>query len=270
MSDINATFCGLLSHRTSFFRIFKMTEVCGMFAKVEGMDVYYERHDGVGTPVVLMHGWGCRVDTMRRVFDKLSGIGKTVVAFDFPGFGKSDPPFRPFSVFDYARVTLGLFSALGIEKPDVIAHSFGGRVAIILASENLVNRLLLVDAAGVKPRFNLGRSLKISAYKIRKKLGLKTDKCGSTDYRALDGVMRETFVKVVNEYLDRLLPLVTRPTLLVWGEKDRDTPPYMAKRMKRKIQDSALVIMKDCGHFSFLDDAAAFTAVASAFFGEEK
>lgn len=241
-----------------------------MFVKVDGMNVYYERRDGVGTPVVLMHGWGCRVDVMRRVFDKLSGMGKTVIAFDFPGFGKSDPPFRPFSVYDYACVTLGFFSALGLVKPDVIAHSFGGRVAIILASENLVNRVLLADAAGVKPRFNLCRSIKISAYKIRKKLGLKTDKCGSTDYRALDGVMRETFVKVVNEHLDELLPLVTCPTLLVWGENDRDTPLYMAKRMERKIDGSALVIMKNCGHFSFLDDTESFTAVASAFFEDEK
>ena len=98
---------------------------------------------------------------------------------------------------------------------------------------------------------------------------MNTDKCGSSDYRNLDGVMRETFVKVVNEHLDKLFPLVTRPTLLVWGERDRDTPLYMAKRMNRKIDDSALVVMKDCGHFAFLDDTAAFAAVASAFFTEE-
>lgn len=240
-----------------------------MFANVEGMRIYYERSDGSGTPVVLLHGWGCNVDVMRRVYDNLSRLGKTVIAFDFPGFGRSDLPPRAFSVYDYARVTAGLFAALGIEKPDVIAHSFGGRVAIILASENTVNRVLLAGSAGAKPRFSLVRAFRIAAYKFRKCLGMNTDKCGSSDYRNLDGVMRETFVKIVNEHLDKLFPLVTRPTLLVWGERDRDTPLYMAKRMSRKIGDSALVVMKNCGHFAFLDDNAAFTAVASAFFTEE-
>ncbi len=240
-----------------------------MFANVEGMRIYYERSDGKGTPVVLMHGWGCSVDVMRRVYDRLSRLDKTVIAFDFPGFGRSDLPHCAFSVYDYARVAAGLFAALGIEKPDVIAHSFGGRVAIILASENAVNRVLLAGAAGAKPRFSLVRAFRIASYKFRKRVGMNTDKCGSSDYRNLDGVMRETFVKVVNEHLDKLFPLVTRPTLLVWGERDRDTPLYMAKRMNRKIDDSALVVMKGCGHFAFLDDTAAFTAVASAFFTEE-
>ncbi len=241
-----------------------------MFAIVEGMRIYYERSDGAGTPVVLMHGWGCNVDTMRRVYDKLSRLDKPVIAFDFPGFGRSDLPPRAFSVYDYSRVTMGLFVALGLEKPDVIAHSFGGRVAIILASENAVNRVLLTDAAGAKPSFSIVCAFRIAAYKLRRRLGLKTENCGSNDYRNLDGVMRETFVKVVNEHLDKLFPLVTRPTLLVWGERDRDTPLYMAKRMNRKIVDSALVVMKNCGHFAFLDDTAAFAAVASAFFTEEQ
>ena len=61
-----------------------------MFANVEGMRIYYERSDGKGTPVVLMHGWGCSVDVMRRVYDRLSRLDKTVIAFDFPGFGRSD------------------------------------------------------------------------------------------------------------------------------------------------------------------------------------
>ena len=82
--------------------------------------------------------------------------------------------------------------------------------------------------------------------------------------------MRETFVRVVNEHLDKLLPLVSRPTLLVWGERDNDTPLYMAKRMNRKLPDSALIVIKNSGHFSFLDDTAMFVSVAAAFFAEEQ
>lgn len=169
-----------------------------------------------------------------------------------------------------ARVALGFFAATGIEKPDVIAHSFGGRVAIILASENAVNRLLLVDAAGMKPRRGIFKRLKILSYKLRKRMGLNVERCGSADYRALSGVMRETFVRVVNEHLDKLLPLVSRPTLLVWGERDNDTPLYMAKRMNRKLPDSALIVIKNSGHFSFLDDTATFVSFAAAFFAEEQ
>lgn len=241
-----------------------------MTVTVEGLNIYYERSVGEGTPIVIMHGWGCSVETVRRVFDKLAASGRTVIAFDFPGFGRSDLPPVAFSTFDYARVALGFFASTGIEKPDVIAHSFGGRVAIILASENAINRLLLVDAAGMKPRRGIFKRLKILSYKLRKRMGLNVERCGSADYRALSGVMRETFVRVVNEHLDKLLPLVSRPTLLVWGERDNDTPLYMAKRMNRKLPGSALIVIKNSGHFSFLDDTATFVSVAAAFFAEEQ
>ena len=60
-----------------------------MTVTVEGLNIYYERSVGEGTPIVIMHGWGCSVETVRRVFDKLAASGRTVIAFDFPGFGRS-------------------------------------------------------------------------------------------------------------------------------------------------------------------------------------
>lgn len=96
-----------------------------MFLEIDGLNVFYERKTGTGKPVLLLHGWGCGAETMRRIFDCFSLRGRDVTALDFPGFGLSDTPDPEFTVYDYARLTNKLITKLGIENPDVIAHSFG-------------------------------------------------------------------------------------------------------------------------------------------------
>ena len=80
----------------------------------------------------------------------------------------------------------------------------------------------------------------------------------SSDYRALDGVMRESFKKIVGEYLDGEINKIKNPTLIIFGEKDSETPVYMAKRLNRGINDSKMVIIKDAGHFAFIDNPVKF------------
>lgn len=242
-----------------------------MFLEIDGLNVFYERKKGEGIPVLILHGWGCNVSTVRPVFDYFAQSGRDVTAIDFAGFGQSDAPPPTFTVYDYARLTAGVIDALKLGKPDVIAHSFGGRVAVILASENRINRLLLTDAAGVKPKRGLKYRFKVAAYKIKRKILRREPKnAGSSDYKSLSENMRRVFVSVVNTHLDGLLGKITCPTLLVWGENDRDTPLYMAKRIAASVGDSALIVMKNCGHFAYLDDSVRFNAIASAFFKEEK
>lgn len=241
-----------------------------MFLEIDGLNVFYERKTGTGKPVLLLHGWGCGAETMRRIFDCFALRGRDVTALDFPGFGQSDTPDPDFTVYDYARTTAELIKKLGIEKPDVIAHSFGGRIALILAAEEKVGRLILTGGAGLKPRRGPRYYCKIWTHKLRCRLGLKPKKnAGSKDYRELDPVMRRVFVSVVNAHLDETLSRIRCPVLLIWGGEDRSTPLYMACRMVKRIADCALIIFENSGHFAFLSETARFNAIALKFFGED-
>ena len=81
--------------------------------------------------------------------------------------------------------------------------------------------------------------------------------------------MRETFKKVINLDLTPNLKDITRPTLLIWGENDIDTPVYMAKTMEKNIKDSGLVILKDAKHFSYIDKINEYNVIVDNFLGNK-
>ncbi len=247
-----------------------------MFIEIEGLRIYYEVA-GQGKPVVLLHGWGGRVESFRPVFDFLRPRFK-VYALDLPGFGRSDEPPVAWGVGDYATVLADFLAGLGIEKAAVVAHSFGGRVALALAAHfpDRIDRLVLIDSAGIKPKRTLSYHLRVAAAKAARSLsvlgrgGRKVKEAiyaltGSKDYRETAGVMRATFVRVVNEDLRPLLPQIKAPTLLIWGEKDPDTPLSDGQIMEQEIADAGLVVLKNAGHFSYLDAFPQFCRVVSAF-----
>ena len=153
---------------------------------------------------------------------------------------------------------------VGAENPIIVGHSFGGRIALILAAQGLCKKLVLTDAAGLKPRFSLRKKLKIAAYHRRVKCGKPLDGFGSVDYNNLDPKMRAVFVRIVNARLDRLLPFIKCKTLIFWGKDDRDTPPYMAKRLRRGIKNSELVFA-DGGHYAYVDSHFEFVNLLKSF-----
>ncbi len=78
-------------------------------------------------------------------------------------------------------------------------------------------------------------------------------------------MMRAILSKVVNEDLKHLMPLISAPTLLIWGENDTATPIGDAKIMEQLIPGSGLVSFPGCGHYSFLDNPVQFAAVLRSF-----
>lgn len=188
---------------------------------------------------------------------------------DMTGFGDNAYMPYPYSLSDYAEEIKGYITRNGLYKPCVIAHSFGARVAIKLAAENslLFDKLVLTGAAGLKPKFSLKKAVKKSLFGIAKKFVPKSRLSAfySKDYRALSPVMKESFVKIVNENLDGLIERIENPTLIIFGDKDKETPLYMAKRLNAGIKKSKLVIFKDAGHFAFLDKPMKFNAEVKEF-----
>ena len=249
-----------------------------MFIKIDEVKVYYEVN-GQGKPVILLHGWGGQAASFMPVLDFLSQTFK-VYALDLPGFGRSSIPPTAWGSNDYALFIYKFLSKLGIAKADLIGHSFGGRIIISLAANfpEKVGKLILVDSAGIRPKRTAKYYLRTLMAKTGKRLsslppfgkGLKDviyNRMGSKDYREA-GNMRGILVKVVNEDLRHLLVKIKAPTLLIWGEEDKETPISHAKIMERQIEDAGLVILKGAGHFSYLDNLSQFCLIAVNFLGE--
>lgn len=245
---------------------------------IDGQVVHYTTQ-GSGRPLLLLHGWGCNESTLDSIAAVASRTHRTI-AVDFPGFGRSPEPAEVWGVEDYTRLIEKMVEKLGLERPSLLGHSFGGRVSILYSSRHDdVDKLILVDAAGVKPRRPLSYYYKVYSYKLMKRLllllygrerGMRKIEAmrqgrGSADYNAASPRMRAILSKVVNEDLRAVMPSIKAPALLVWGENDTATPISDARTMERLIPDAGLVSFTGCGHYSFLDNPRQFAAVLSSF-----
>ena len=238
--------------------------------------------EGEGLPVILMHGWGCNHSTLTSIEQQLSR-GFKVYNVDFPGFGNSDEPTSVWGVEEYTRLIEDFARQEHIENPILLGHTFGGRVGILFASRNKVRKLILVDAAGVKPRRSLRYYYKVYSYKAVKRLLLfflgkqrgeaalnrYRAKVGSSDYSSASPMMRAILSKVVNEDLTGVMPGISCPTLLIWGANDTATPLSDAKTMEKLIPDAGLVSFDGVGHYSFLENPFQFAAVLKSFLSND-
>lgn len=249
-------------------------------AEINGVTIAYDCEPGQGAPVVLMHGWGCRAKTLASVAATVRALGRPLINVDFPGFGDSTEPPEVWGVEQYTQAMEELLRREGVGSDAVLlGHSFGGRVGIVYASRNHIGKLILVDAAGVKPRRTLRYYLKVYSFKAQKhllrlllgkekaeeKLNKLRAKAGSSDYRDASPRMRAIMSRVVNEDLCHLMPQIKAPTLLIWGTNDTATPLADAKKMEKLIPEAALVSFEGAGHYSFLDRPAQFAAVLKSF-----
>lgn len=234
--------------------------------------------EGEGSVVVVLHGWGGRIESMAPVLDCLR-VDHRVIALDLPGFGAASPPPVAWGTPEYARFVADALAELGVNKAHFLGHSFGGKIALYLAATvpGLVDRLVLSGASGLRsaPSFKVrtkralsrigrivgrlgpvGRALRAALYR----------RIASEDYRS-SGALRPILVKVVNEDLAELLPRVSSPTLLVWGTEDAAVPLSHARIFEAGIPDAGLVTFEGAGHFAYLDEADRFCAIVRNFFG---
>lgn len=192
-----------------------------------------------------------------------------VTAFDFLGFGGSRYLSSAFSVSDYATWTQEVFSLLDIEKPHVIAHSFGCRVAVKMAAQNCsaFDKILLTGPAGVILKRGFSYRVKVKAYRLVKLFApkLAEKKFGSAEYRTLSPIMKESYKKIVNEDLRADAARITNPVLIVEGEADKTTPLSEAKAYLQSLRNGRLKTMQG-GHFAFAEHPLAFNLIAEEFF----
>ena len=242
--------------------------------QIDDIDLHYETYGDKGKPVILLHGWGQNTEMMAFIGEFLKSHF-IVYNLDMPGFGQSGDPKEAWGSFEYCQFLRHFCETMQIEDPIIIGHSFGCRIAIQYAVHYPVHRMVLTGAAGIRDKRGIDYYARTYAYKLGKKiLSLKPfekykeelmKNAGSEDYRNSSGVMRQTFVKIVNEDLKDLLKDVKAETLLVFGENDEATPVEKGKMMEKLMPDAALVIFENDDHYAYFHQPQRFCLVLDAF-----
>lgn len=245
----------------------------------ENIALSYKKYGEGKENIVILPGWGETRNTFLEMINILK-IDYTVYIIDYPGFGDTPFPNYNLTMDDYTLLIIDFFKKLNITNPNIIAHSFGGRIAILLSAKYHISikNLILIDSAGIIPKLTLKKKLRLKLYKtlqslanrlpnnIRKKAkAYLFNKFSSSDYQALDENMRETFKNIVNLDLTNYLSKIKCNTLILWGEKDIDTPLKDGKLMHKKITNSELIIFPNCTHFCYLENTYVIIKIILCF-----
>ena len=241
---------------------------------------YDEVGKGGHTPIVFLHGVGSDKSVWRPQLDYFCDE-RRAVAFDYPGYGDSDPAFEGMTRDDYAASVLAAMTELGIERAHVCGLSLGGVVAIAMyaAWPKRILSLILADTFAEHPD---GPAI------------LERGIAGSTNLRA----MAESRVDVllaqpadpnvrseVVETMARIEPAAYRvgaravwlaqqqhrasairiPTLVLCGAEDRVTPPPLSLALTRLIPGAQYEQIDGAGHISNLEKPDTFNTLVGAF-----
>ena len=222
-----------------------------------------------GSPIVYLHGWGQNIQMMEPIANPFAKTHRLVI-LDLPGFGKSEEPREVWSLDDYVEMIHELLKELKIDKPNLIGHSFGGKLSIIYASKYPVERVILL-ASPFKVKITT-ESKKVKLLKKMKKipvLGLVAEAMkkhmGSTDYRNASPMMRNILVKHVNTNAIENAKKIKCPTFIIWGTNDEAVPVSDAYELEKLIPDSGLTIYEGCTHYAYLERLGQTNAIIKSF-----
>lgn len=256
------------------------------YAEVDAIPIAY-RHAGQGPPLVLLHGFLCDSRCWRA---QLAGLSDqfTVVAWDAPGAGSSSDPPASFTITDWSRCLAEFLGQLGIEQAHVLGLSWGG----ILAQEFYrlyparVSKLILADTyAGWKGSFpepvcaqrltRCERDSRLSADEFVTQWvpEMFTEAASQALLQEMSSIVSEFhplgFRLMAKSSADTdttdLLPRITPPTLVLWGDGDRRSPLGIAEQLRDAIPNAELAVIKGAGHASNMEQPEAFNAEVRRF-----
>lgn len=232
-----------------------------------------------GEKIICLHGWGRGGDSFLNLVNKLIGESKVAKKFkffipDLPGFGKSSKPKKIWGLRDYSIFLKNFLNKLRAKNVIIIAHSFGGQIAAYFSilEERLIQKLILIDPALIRQR-----SFKAKiAQKIPKKLKENLKKfpfikkviiklVGSKDYEQATPKMKKIMKRIIEEDVSLIIDKIKIPTLIIWGEKDKITPPEHAIRIKNLIPRSELIFIKDAKHSPHIEKPQESTLLIKEF-----
>ncbi len=263
------------------------------FIDVGGARVHY-RDRGAGPPIVLLHGSNSSLFTWEGWVERLSPTHR-VITLDLPGHGLTGPdPQHRYGPAAMAQLVADFASRLGIDRFVVGGNSMGGNVAwhLAIAHPELVERLILVDAAGLPreeprpfafrmaatpivsrlarwetPRFMVSRSVRDAYGDPGRVTEALVDRYDDLVLRAGNReATRERFATPEDDLASRLGE-IHAPTLILWGERDHWILPKYGERLRARIKGAELVVLRGLGHVSMEEDPAASVAPVLEFLG---
>jgi pimeloyl-ACP methyl ester carboxylesterase len=215
--------------------------------------------------ILILHGWGKGSEAWVQAGEILAKNSFQVIIPDLPGFGKSEEPKNPWKIADYVKFIENFVATLGIDKFDLIGHSFGGGLAAVYAAQKpqKVSKLILCDSAIVREkRLSLRQKIAQGLAKTGKsvftlplsggllhlaqKIVYKI--AGVHDYQLASPLMKKIFLNISGQDLRDYASQIQLPTLIIWGENDKSTALGDARALNRMITGSKLEIIKGAGH----------------------
>jgi pimeloyl-ACP methyl ester carboxylesterase len=224
--------------------------------------------------VVWLHGWARQSGDFTAAARLLADRGIASVAIDLPGFGSSPVPLHAGGARYYAELVEPTLREIAQVPLVLVGHSFGGRIAVVVASQHpdIVSELVLT---GVPQLVRLGASKRAPvAYRAIRwlarhrllsdsRLEASRQKYGSTDYRNAQGVIRDVLVATVQETYESELSTLTMPVAFVWGEGDREVPVETATRAAVLVRGpTTLEVVTGVGHLLPLEAPGVLAGAA--------
>ena len=233
---------------------------------VDGLLTNYVR-EGKGRSVVILHGWGDNSTSWLELAKDLSKNFEVIIP-DLPGFGGSQAPEATWGLDDYAAFAEAFLKKIGItEVYCLIGHSNGGAIAMRGIAHNILssNKLVLLASAGIRGEHK-GRLKGLSAAaktgkiltsplptSAKNRLRNKAYKAIGSDMLLSKG-LEDTFKNIVTDDVQADAKIINIPTLLIYGEKDDQTPLRYGETFHELIDYSSLEVITDAGHFLQLDN----------------
>lgn len=236
------------------------------YAVVDGIKIFYNVK-GKGEPIILVHGNGLSHGQWKYNIEPLARDHE-VYALDMPGFGQSDKPDSEYGLTYYMNFLKAFMDSMGISRPTIVGHSFGGAVAAGFAAKYSedVTGIVLSDATGITP---VGTRYNQALFKVLMNMMVRSRKvyCRPMFYNGiasslLDDVQlvtdlsesRKAFMSNCREILQcdtaytESIRTVSAPTLIVWGKNDMLLPVSDAVRYHELIPGSTMKLIDRCGH----------------------
>lgn len=239
--------------------------------KYNGININYKDYGNKdGLPIVYLHGWGQNIQMMEPIAKPLIKTHHLVI-LDLPGFGASEEPDYAWTLDDYVEMIHTLLQKLNINKPNLIGHSFGGKLSLLYASKYEVDKLMLLASPFKvrmkKPSKKVQILKKVATIPGLGKLAETMKKhIGSTDYKNASPIMRDILVKHVNTDLTETAKKISCPTFIIWGTNDEAVPVNDAHELEKLIKDSGLAIYEGCTHYAYLERLGQTNAIIASFF----
>lgn len=220
-----------------------------------------------GKTIVFLHGWQQDKKSFIPLVPFLHQKYR-LIFIDLPGFGRSPKPNDTFTSFDYAEIIKTWLGQKKLKDIILVGHSFGGKVAAIIASQdtNLVSKLILMTGSGfaTPSKFSFRKFFPKPIISFLSPLYIKL--FASRDYREA-GNLLPIFKNVVKDDLSETFRSLHLPTLILWGQEDKELPVIFGQRIKRHVKGSQLKLLPG-GHFFFQEYPQETAEAISQFIGK--